>query len=286
MNSKKILYILTCMFADLIYFTFYIFMFFYCFDIFINGMDVGYFIVLFVLLFLYWLVDKNTGLSYYNFLSRSKREVLEYQKKQKEVKNDIVDYKEPKENVYINESEIMIKICELDEYFSREKFETYAESIFLLVMNCYSINDYKKLRMYEVDDLYNHHESEMLDLKRNNKKRVRSMISIKSCILDGLEITDDKCYLSVVINANLKDYVADSSGNVLSGDFYKHTNKKYYLKFVRDKNVKSTNELNVTNCPKCGAVIKINNDGVCNYCNSSLVKGTVSWSLFEFYEKM
>lgn len=185
----------------------------------------------------------------------------------------------------MSESEIMIKILELDECFSKEKFESFCESIFMLVMNAFSNNDYEKLKIHETDELYKHHKSEIEDCMRQGIKIVRSMISIKSCIFSDFKIIDNKCYLSVIVNANLKDYIVNDEDVVIVGSSYSYYNKKYLLKFVRDVDIKTTSKLNVNNCPKCGAVIKADNDDSCKYCGSSLIKGVSSWSLCEIYEK-
>lgn len=55
----------------------------------------------------------------------------------------------------------------------------------------------------------------------------------------------------------------------------------YAMVFSRNVGVKTNPnvELSSTNCSNCGAVIDVLDDGVCMYCNTSVVSGEYDWVL-------
>ena len=61
------------------------------------------------------------------------------------------------------------------------------------------------------------------------------------------------------------------------------TDYPYLMAFSRNVGVKTNPdlELSTTNCFNCGAVIDVSDDGICNYCDTSLVSGEHEWVLVD-----
>lgn len=185
----------------------------------------------------------------------------------------------------LEENEIIKLLEKNDNNFSKERFYSFAISIFLVVMKAYSNNDLRKLRMYEDNNLYSRDLSDINEFKSRATKRIRSMITIKGCNLCNYEVIDNYEYLTIKMKARLLDYVIGDDDYVIHGYRDSFVEKIYNLTFFRKVGLKTTDKsLVIDNCPNCGSVIRVNDNGICEYCNSSLIDGEVSWVLYNIEE--
>ena len=177
----------------------------------------------------------------------------------------------------LDESEVVSKIKKRDGDFSVSDFKNYVESVFTIVQSAWSQNDYKKLRPYESDVLYIRHKlciESMIDAGVVNK---RTNVRVKGLLIKDFEVAGSIEKLVVVLTANMD--IEDKSNVYID----KNGDIPYILKFVRKRGVKTKKEFHRStgNCPNCGAVIDVDDDGVCKYCDTSLVSGEAEWVLSE-----
>lgn len=173
------------------------------------------------------------------------------------------------------------KILIDDPNFNVDLFREQAKECIEEVCISYAKGNINKLMGLESTELFNIHKSqiefgisngsyETLFFKKFNKVnivdyRVENNYSIIAC----------KIWVST-----RRVRVSGSTFEVLSYD-EASTLHPMYFEFVRSINVKSNNECDfaIKNCPNCGAIIEINAQGKCIYCNSMLLNGTHSWVL-------
>lgn len=96
------------------------------------------------------------------------------------------------------------------------------------------------------------------------------------------KITHDAWFdaITVRIFASMIDYETDGSGRVLCGN--QHTPRRFseYWTLVRRSDRAQKSAQSVPACPSCGAPLdKINQSGVCGYCNSHVTLGEFDWVL-------
>ena len=86
--------------------------------------------------------------------------------------------------------------------------------------------------------------------------------------------------LTVRVFASLRDYTVDEkSGQVISGDPKRPRAFSEYWTFIRRVGHKPS-RANGQQCPACGAPLdRINQAGVCEYCQSVITKGDFDWVL-------
>lgn len=172
----------------------------------------------------------------------------------------------------LTEDEVNNNIVKVDSAFSKTEFYSFVKNVFILFQNAMAEMDFKKLRAYEADALYYRHKEQIENCIQNGDETYKTKISIKGVLLKDFKIEGSKEYLVVAITANIK--------RMYSYYFYED-DLPYIMVFSRNKGVKTCSKLSTTNCSNCGAVINVNDDGVCNYCNTSLVSGETEWVLID-----
>ncbi len=73
-------------------------------------------------------------------------------------------------------------------------------------------------------------------------------------------------------------------GEVLEGSKTQYQHRFYYLEFIRSAGVKTAAEkdLQITNCPNCGAPTQVTSRGECEYCHSVITNGDFGWVLNQY----
>lgn len=228
------------------------------------------------------ILDKNcTSREFYNSISMTK-----IKKKKKGVtvegiiegkEKDLID-KDGDGNILVSEfyplteAEVVKKVMEVDENFSKSEFYSFVKSIFILINDAWSDKDYRRLRAFEADALFYRHRDEIEELIENNLSDKRENIKIKGVLLKDFRIEGNKEFLVVALTANMK-----------KSNSYEKNDYPYIMTFSRNKGIKTRldSKLSTTNCYNCGAVIDVTDDGICNYCHTSLVSGKIEWVLVD-----
>ena len=189
----------------------------------------------------------------------------------------------------LSEEEVLEKILAVDSNFSKTQFKSYVRALFMLLQKAWSNNNYHALRAIESDNLYYEHRAKIEELILNNCYDKRENIGIRGCLLKEFKIEGDKEVLVVALTARM---LRSFDGDVFR---LKEAKKKltlfgdnvgtvpYIMTFMRNKGVKTKTgvPLATSNCSNCGAVINVDDNGVCTYCNTSLVSGEVDWVLVD-----
>ena len=83
--------------------------------------------------------------------------------------------------------------------------------------------------------------------------------------------------------------VEEGSRKIIRGSNNKLNKGIYELSFIRKTGVKSKPGMitvNTTNCPNCGAEMKISAAGKCEHCGSVITTGEYNWVLSNLERKM
>lgn len=190
----------------------------------------------------------------------------------------------------LSEDEVLEKILAVDGNFSKTQFKSYVRALFMLLQKAWSNNNYRALRPLEADSLYFEHKARIEDLIERNCFDKRENIGIRGCLLKEFKVEGDKEVLIVALTARMtRSFDGDvfRSKEWLENKFVKFDNNMgnvpYIMTFMRNKGVKTKTgvPLASSNCSNCGAVINVDDNGVCTYCNTSLVSGEVDWVLVD-----
>jgi hypothetical protein len=178
--------------------------------------------------------------------------------------------------------EIEAKIRENDPDFSAQKFLSWAEEVFITLQEAWTKRDWRIIRPFECEALFNKHSKQLDEYIRNNTINVVERVCVDKSALSDYSTDNRYEYLTVYLKARMHDYIIDATTNeVVKGDKNRVFNSGYYLKFMRSLGVKTTfnSGKNTTNCPNCGAPTQITSAGECEYCNSVITTGEHDWVL-------
>ena len=123
------------------------------------------------------------------------------------------------------------------------------------------------------DELAESYISQLDTLKLKNGKNVMSDFNPIDIKITSAKLEND--LISVVVYANITfyDYVInEKTGEVIRGNKSRKVNNHYLMTFV------VANE-SITKCPGCGAELKMNTSGVCEYCRMKIVKNASDFVL-------
>lgn len=175
------------------------------------------------------------------------------------------------------------EIRKIDPNFSEDKFLGWAREVFVKIQQAWSDRDWKVIRPFESENLFNQHNAQLEEYIKNNKINKVEKINVNYCVLNDFRTDGDKEVLIVELHAIMRDYVVDATTlKVLESDPNKDWHMKYKMTFNRKAGVKTESGVSnksTTNCPNCGAPTEITSAGQCEYCKSVITTGEHDWVL-------
>jgi len=183
----------------------------------------------------------------------------------------------------IYQGPIVEKIKIIDELFDKDKFNEETMQLFLKMQHAWTKRDWETIREFETDELFEQHKMQIEGYIKNGTINVLDNIDVHYSKIYSFKQKGDKEIIIAVVKATMSDYIINESTNsVLMGNKEQIKEKFYKLEFIRKTGVKTKPEgmcLNNINCPNCGAPIKINTVGECEYCGSTIINGDFGWVL-------
>jgi hypothetical protein len=170
-----------------------------------------------------------------------------------------------------------------DPNFSEDAFIGWSREVFMKIQQAWNDRDWKVIRPFESEVLFNQHNQQLEEYIKNNKINKIEKICIRFCGLKSYRVDGDKEVLVVELHATMRDYVVDANTNqVLESDPNRDWFMKYDMTFNRKKGVltkEGVSNKSTTNCPNCGAPTEITSSGQCEYCKSIITTGEHDWVL-------
>ncbi len=203
--------------------------------------------------------------------------------------NQRVNQQASNDFVFDNSSTVAAQIQNIDPNFSSDKFIGFAREVFMKIQEAWTTKDWKPIRPFESETLFNQHKQQLDEYIRLKKTNVVEKITIKHCSLHSFRQDGDKEVLTVWLNAMMRDYVIDDeTKKVLESDPNRDWYMKYEMVFNRKAGVKTDpgkKGNTITNCPNCGAPTEITSSGQCAYCGSVITNGEHDWVLTDIHSR-
>ena len=181
------------------------------------------------------------------------------------------------------------EIRAIDPDFSSDKFIGFAREVFMTIQAAWTAKDWKPIRPFESETLFNTHKQQLDEYIRLGKTNVVEKIAIKHCSLHSFKQDGDKEVLTVWLNAVMRDYVIDdATKKVLESDPNRDWYMRYEMVFNRKAGVKTDpgkKGNTITNCPNCGAPTEVTSSGQCAYCGSVITNGEHDWVLTDIHSR-
>ena len=203
--------------------------------------------------------------------------------------NQKVNQQADNDFVFDNSATVAAQIQEIDPAFSADKFNGFAREVFMKIQEAWTAKDWKTIRPFESETLFNQHKQQLDEYIRLKKTNVVEKITIKHCSLHEFRQDGDKEVLIVWLNALMHDYVIDDeTKKVLESDPNRDWYMKYEMVFNRKAGLKTDpgkKGTSITNCPNCGAPTEITSSGQCAYCGSVITNGEHDWVLTDIHSR-
>jgi hypothetical protein len=176
-------------------------------------------------------------------------------------------------------SEIRIEFEKNNPTFSWGEFQARARLIFEELQAAWSTLNWERARPHETDNLFQMHQYWIDAYKRQHLRNALDQAQITA--LQPVKIKADKFYVSITlrIGAQGYDYTVDEQGRIVSGSKTKLRSWSEYWTFIRSRNAKPGPAKADLNCPNCGAPLRVNNAGVCEFCGGKITSGEFDWVL-------
>lgn len=174
-------------------------------------------------------------------------------------------------------------IKEKDPNFSASDFMTFGKEVFVDIQEGWSARDLSKVRIVMHDNLYKQTQKQVEEKIRSGLINHIENIAVSTAYLTAYKRDKQFEYVTMYLSARFIDYEAEEkTGKVIRGDKNTRWEMRYLMKFMRSTGVKTKDETNVLkshNCPNCGAPLKMESSGICEYCGSVVTTGQYSWVL-------
>lgn len=163
--------------------------------------------------------------------------------------------------------------------FSWSEFLERARLIFSELQTAWSTLDWERARPHETDNIFQMHRYWIEAYKRQGLRNVLDNCTITS--MQPVKITEDAFYNSITlrIGAQGYDYTIDHDGRIVSGSKNRLRRWTEYWTFIRNRNAVNYHSRADLNCPNCGAALKVNVTGICEFCSGKISSGEFDWVL-------
>jgi hypothetical protein len=164
--------------------------------------------------------------------------------------------------------------------FTWGDFMTRAKLIFNELQAAWATLDWERARPHETDSIFQMHQYWIEAYKRQHLRNALDNCEITR--MQPVKIMRDAFYdaITLRIAAQGNDYTVDErTGKVVTGSKTKTRTWTEYWTFVRYRNAGASKARAGLNCPNCGAPLKVNSTGICEYCHGKITSGEFDWVL-------
>lgn len=163
--------------------------------------------------------------------------------------------------------------------FSWGKFQARARLIFDELQGAWSTLNWERARPHETDNLFQMHQYWIDAYRRQQLQNVLDKCTVTA--MQPVKIMEDAFYNSITVRIGAEgyDYTVDTGGKVVAGSKNNLRRWSEYWTFIRNRNAQPAAARADLNCPNCGAPLKVNNAGVCQFCGGKITSGEFDWVL-------
>jgi len=166
----------------------------------------------------------------------------------------------------------------LNPHFDWDQLSRRVRHVFLVLQQSWSDRAWEKARPYVSDCLFQMLGYWIGEYRRQHLRNVLEDVQVES--LEVVKVSLDAFYdaLTFRIFAHMRDYTTDEGGKLVCGS--KTTVRRFseYWTFIRRRGA-SNQVRDDAHCPNCGAALKINMAGICEYCHGKITRGDFDWVL-------
>ncbi|PYS22212.1 MAG: hypothetical protein DMF72_14735 [Acidobacteria bacterium] len=163
--------------------------------------------------------------------------------------------------------------------FSWADFQARARMIFDELQSAWSTLQWERARPFETDNIFQMHRYWIEAYQRQHLRNALDQSQITA--MQPARIKVDAFYNAITLRiyAQGYDYTVDQNGRVVAGSNKNLRKWSEYWTFVRYCKAKPAAARADLNCPNCGASLKVNASGICEFCGGKITSGEFDWVL-------
>ena len=169
-------------------------------------------------------------------------------------------------------------LIEKDPAFSEDALAKRVQVMFDTMQVAWSTRDWLKVRPYLSDRLFQAQSYWVDAYRRARLRNVNEQTKIEKVEL--VRVTSDKYFDSVTVRlyAHGLDYTVSDDGQLVCGSKSEPRRYSEYWTLIRGAAAKGVPR-SEPKCPNCGAELKINMAGNCEFCQARVTRGEFDWVL-------
>ena len=163
--------------------------------------------------------------------------------------------------------------------FKWADFQARARMIFTELQEAWSSLNWERARPHETDSIFQMHRYWIDAYKAQHLRNVLDRYQITA--MQPVKIKQDAFYQAITLRifAQGFDYTINDGGQLVSGSKTNLRRWSEYWTFVRYSKAKPVAARADLNCPNCGAPLKVNAVGICEFCGGKITSGEFDWVL-------
>ena len=163
--------------------------------------------------------------------------------------------------------------------FKWADFQARARMIFNELQEAWSTLNWERARPHETDNIFQMHQYWIEAYKRQHLRNALDQYQITA--MQPVKIKQDAFYQAITLRifAQGYDYTVNESGQVVAGSRTNLRKWSEYWTFIRNAKAKPVAARADLNCPNCGAPLKVNATGICEFCGGKITSGEFDWVL-------
>src|SRR5882672_484633 len=163
--------------------------------------------------------------------------------------------------------------------FTWADFQARARLIFNELQAAWSMLNWERARPHETDNIFQMHRYWIDAYQRQGLRNALDQCQITA--MQPVKVKVDAFYNAITLRifAQGYDYTIDKNGRVVAGSNKNLRRWSEYWTFIRNSKAKAGPAHADLNCPNCGAPLKVNATGICEFCGGKVTSGEFDWVL-------
>ena len=172
-----------------------------------------------------------------------------------------------------------------DPLWNEQKFKELVEVGFFKIQNAWSAADMSGARAYVSDGVMRRFGLQLEPYRAQARRNVLGQLSLDAADVVDVRADETYSYITTRVTATCTDTVVDAEGKVVEsnygGELTTWSEEWVWMRSNDAKTEAAEKGVFADKCPNCGAALKINAVGKCDYCGTELTKGDFDWVLSE-----
>lgn len=157
--------------------------------------------------------------------------------------------------------------------FDVNKFLSNGYNIYMRIEEAWMNFELDKVRDCITDEMFNMYESQLTSMEMKGEQNIMKDFKLLNSAITNANVQNDMLQVTTRYVIEFYDYITKKdTKQVVRGNSNRKIRMVYEMTFIE-----KLEKTKLDKCPNCGAPIKVNSAGICEYCNSKIVDDNTEW---------